>query len=625
MITLGINAAFHDSAAALVVDGEVVAAAEEERFTRIKHAKRPLPFTVWELPFHAIDYCLAEAGLSLGDVDHVAYSFDPAEFASAAVDTDIGAHPRSIALPLRPGRQAAAERVDEGTSPWDPLFAAYVLNAPDQLVDGAPHHLRQRLGGLDSRQPPFRWHFVGHHLCHQASAFLAAPFEHAAVMTLDGRGERATTTYGAASRRGDAVVYRPLGQVDMPNSLGLLYEKITTHLGFLHSSDEYKVMALAALGTPTFKAALRDHVRLGAEGRFVVEPFDAAGLFGPARARGAGLGQSHFDIAASLQAVLEDTVLGIARWLRDASGEPNLAMAGGVALNCVMNAKLRDSGLFERVWVQPAAGDAGTALGAALWIDGLQRNAADEREVVAAPRPSAARTDDASALVQPAAPSRTLASRRWSMAHAYLGPGYADDVVEAALSWAKLAYRRFASAAEAADAVAALLADNRIVGWFQGRMEFGPRALGARSILASPIDPAMQARLNELKDREDFRPVAPAVLAERFADWFEPASTDSSPFMLFVHDVAEGRAARIPSACHTDRSARVQTVDAATNPRFHALLSAFERRTGVPVLVNTSFNVRGQPIVCTPRDAIEAFFSTPLDALAIGNFLVQKG
>ena len=631
MITLGINAAFHDSAAALVVDGAVVAAAEEERFTRIKHAKRPLPFTVWELPFHAIDSCLAEAGVSLGDVDHVAYSFDPAEFAAAGAARDAG----SIALPVYPGRRAAAAgTAGDGSGPWDPLFAAYVLNAPDQLVDGAPHHLQQRLGGLDPRRPPFRWHFVGHHLCHQASAFLAAPFEDAAVMTLDGRGERATTTYGAAGRHDGGIVYRPLGQVDMPNSLGLLYEGVTTHLGFLHSSDEYKVMALAALGEPTFKAALRDHVRLGGEGRYVVEPFDAAELFGPARLRGALLGQSHFDIAASLQAVLEDTVLGIARWLRQASGEPNLALAGGVALNCVMNARLRDSGIFERVWVQPAAGDAGTALGAALWVDSLQRRADETRDdAVAAVPPEPRSHAAAGAPAGPHAPGRTLAPRRWSMAHAYLGPGYADHAVEAALSWAKLPYRRFADADEAAEAVAALLADNCIVGWFQGRMEYGPRALGARSILASPIDPDMQARLNELKDREDFRPVAPAVLAERFAEWFEPGGSDrdsapdsasGSPFMLFVHDVVADQAARIPSACHSDRSARVQTVDAATNPRLHALLAAFERRTGVPVLVNTSFNVRGQPIVCTPRDAIEAFFSTPLDALAIGSFLVQK-
>lgn len=607
MITLGINAAFHDSAAAVVVDGVVVAAAEEERFTRIKHAKRPVPFTVWELPFNAIDYCLGAAGVNLDDVDHVAYSFDPAVFQWAEMQP--GA--TSISLPIHPGRQPRAEG-ESWHSPWDPLFAAYVLNAPDQLVDGAPHHLGARFAHIGARRPPFRWHYVGHHLCHQASAFLAAPFDSCAVMTLDGRGERATTTYGACSMRAGVLGYRSLGVVEMPNSLGLLYERITSHLGFLHSSDEYKVMALAAMGKPTMKAALRDHVRVGVDGQYVVAPFDAAALFGPARRRGAALEQHHFDLAASLQEVLEETVLAIATWLRAASGERRLAMAGGVALNCVMNSRLRDSGIFDEVWVQPAAGDAGTALGAALWTDATER--AEPRRGTDGGDPDGA------------ADGSALAPRRWAMAHAYLGPGFDDDSIEHALSWAKLRYRKTGSGEEMAEAVASLLAENKIIGWFQGRMEFGPRALGARSILASPIDPHMQVRLNELKDREDFRPVAPAVPAEELAAWFSPASANGgvSPFMLFVYDVPPEQAARIPSACHTDHSARVQSVDAATNPRFHALLTAFGRRTGVPVLVNTSFNVRGEPIVGSPKAAIEAFFSTPLDVLAIGSFIVEK-
>lgn len=581
MITLGINAAFHDSAAALVVDGEVVAASEEERFTRIKHAKRPLPFSAWELPFHAIDDCLRQAGATLRDVDHVAYSFDPAEFLGQRVD----AAQATLTLPLQP----SAAPKGNWENPWDPLFAAYVTNAPRQLADGAPHHLRKRLSGVRADQAPYRWHFVNHHTCHQASAFLAAPFDHCAVMTLDGRGERATTTYGAW--RGDR--YEPLGQVDMPHSLGLVYEQVTTHLGFLHSSDEYKVMALHALGTPRWQAELQSRVHLLPQGRYTVDPLQLADWAGPPRREGEPLQQHHFDLAASLQAVLENTVLRIAAWLREASGERRLAMAGGVALNCVMNARLRDSGIYDAVWVQPAAGDAGTALGAALWVDAHER----ERPVVA--------------------------PRRWTMRHAYLGPGYDDDEIERQLAWAKLPYRR---ADDLAADTAALLADNLMIGWFQGRMEYGPRALGARSILASPIDPAMQARLNELKDREDFRPVAPAVPRERLAEWFRPAEANGgeSPFMLFVYDVAPGQADRIPSACHTDHSARVQTVDAHSNPRFHALLEAFGRLTGVPVLVNTSFNVRGQPVVCTPRDAIEAFYSTPLDALVIGPFIVRK-
>ena len=589
MITLGINAAFHDSSAAIVVDGRVLAAAEEERFTRVKHGKRPLPFTAWELPFHAIDYCLAEAGVRLPELDHVAYSFDPQRFLNGRVRAS-----DRISLPLQPSA------TDPGAwdNPWDPLFAAYVLNAPRMLADGAPHHLRARLSGA-SADGPYRFHFVDHHLSHQASAFLAAPFERCAVMTLDGRGEDATTAYGVY-RDGR---YAPLGEVCMPHSLGLLYERVTSHLGFLHSSDEYKVMALAAMGRPRWRELMQEHVKIGAQGRYEIAPLDLKTLVGAPRERGGALEARHFDLAASLQAVLETTVLHLARWLREASGEACLAMAGGVALNCVMNSRLRDAGVFDRVWVQPAAGDAGTALGAALWIDARERAGA------------AGATDDRGAA---------LAPRRWRMEHAYFGPHSDDDAIEALLRWAKLPYRRLHDLARA---TARLLAEGRVVAWYQGRMEFGPRALGARSILASPLDPSMQARINELKDREDFRPVAPAVPEEALAQWFRPAAANggSAPFMLFVYDVIPGQAARIPAACHSDGTARVQTVSARSNPCFHALLQAFGELTGVPVLINTSFNVRGEPIVCTPKDALDAFYSTPIDALAIGSFLLEKG
>ncbi len=608
MITLGINAAFHDSSAAVVVDGVVLAAAEEERFSRVKHAKRPLPFSAWELPFAAIDFCLKQVGVRLADVDHVAYSFEPRAFLGARADE------ACLELPLEP----SARPTGDWESPWDPLFGAYVVNAPRLLVDSVPHHLKARFGGIDSRKPPFRWHFVNHHVCHQASACLAAPFERCAVMTLDGRGERATTSYGVYRDGG----YRALGQVRMPDSLGLLYEKVTSHLGFLHSSDEYKVMALAALGRPTLAEALGRHVRLFGSGQYRIDPFEPERLFGPARERGAPLEARHLDAAASLQRVLEDTVLALARWLREASGEPRLAMAGGVALNCVMNSRLRDSGTFEQVWVQPAAGDAGTALGAALWVDARERADALDVGSLAANVP-VVRPLAGTAHRAPEGAVVGLAARRWQMEHAYLGPGYADDEIERLLRWARLPYSR---PDDIAAAVAGLLADNRIVGWFQGRMEFGPRALGARSILASPLDPSMQQRLNELKDREDFRPVAPVVPLEDLGAWFRPAQANGgrSPFMLFVYEVLEGQGARIPSALHSDRSARVQTVDRDSNPRFHSLLRAFADITGVPVLVNTSFNVRGKPIVNSPQDAVEAFFSTPLQVLAIGSFLVCK-
>jgi carbamoyltransferase len=616
MITLGINAAFHDSAAALVRDGQLIAAAEEERFTRIKHGKRPLPFTAWELPYHAIAYCLAEAGLTLAQVDHVAYSYDPQRFIRGRLAGD------SITLPLQPSAQPAPG----WDNPWDPLFAAYVSNAPRQLADGAPHHLRQRFKGC-RWDGPFQWHFIDHHLCHQASAFLAAPFERCAVMTLDGRGEDATTAYGLWA---DGL-YRPLGEVDMPHSLGLLYERVTSHLGFLHSSDEYKVMALAALGQPRFAQALQRHVRVFPDGRYEIEPMELAALV-PPRERGAALQQPHLDLAASLQQVLERSALQLAAWLREASGERLLAMAGGVALNCVMNARLRDAGLFEQVWVQPAAGDAGTALGAALWVDARERagaqavvNAAaatvQAREAAA---PVAARDVALASRAAPNAVPTVLQRSDWVMAHAYWGPGYGDDEIEQLLKWAKLSYRRVDDVAAAA---AELLAQDLVIGWFQGRMEFGPRALGARSILASPLHAEMQARINELKDREDFRPVAPAVPEEDLGDWFTPALANGGQarFMLFIYDVIKAQAARIPAACHADLTARVQTVTAQASPRYHALLKAFGALTGVPVLINTSFNVRGEPVVCSPKDALDAFFSTPLDALVMGNFILRKG
>ena len=586
MITLGINAAFHDSAAALVVDGEVVAASEEERFSRIKHGKRPVPFSAWELPFNAIDDCLRQAGVRLVEVDHVAYSYDPRRFLAGRAEGG------RISLPLEPSAH------DRGIweNVWDPLFAAYIMNAPRQLADGAPHHLRQRLAGA-SADGPYRFHFVDHHLCHQASAFLASPFESCAVMTLDGRGEHATTSYGVYKD----TRYRPLGEVLMPHSLGMLYEQVTHYLGFLHSSDEYKVMALAAMGAPRYVSALQAHIRLLPEGRYEIDPIDLEAMCGPRRERGTALEPRHFDLAASLQVVLEDTALQLATWLRETSGQRQLAMAGGVALNCVMNARLRDSHIFDAIWVQPAAGDAGTALGAALWTDARERQGAEAG----------------------AAEAGALAPRRWQMEHAYLGPAYDDGEIEALLRWAKLPYRRLD---DVAAATAQLLADGRVIGWYQGRMEFGPRALGARSILASPIDAAMQARINELKDREDFRPVAPAVPEHRLAEWFKPAEANGGKarFMLFIYDVDPEQAKRIPAACHQDLTARVQTVTAETNPRFFAVLEAFGRLTGVPALINTSFNVRGEPIVCTPKDALDAFYSTPLDALVIGSFLLEK-
>jgi carbamoyltransferase len=345
-------------------------------------------------------------------------------------------------------------------------------------------------------------------------------------------------------------------------------------------------MALASFGKPRFLPEFRDLVRLGKAGDYMIGPLRLEERFGPPRERGGPIEQRHYDIAQSLQVVLEETVLELARWLHGVAGSDNLCLAGGVALNCVMNARLRDRGLFKNIWVQPAAGDAGTALGAAVWVDARERGSND---------------------------------RPYRMDHAFLGPAYEDAEIEQFLLWSKLPYRRLANVPRAA---AELLVQDKVLGWFQDRMEFGPRALGARSILASPIHADMQAKLNEIKDREDFRPVAPVVLEEEAANWFAGAGV--SPFMLFVFDVLPDKVDRIPAVRHVDGTARIQTINRPQNPRYYDLLKAFQARTDVPVLVNTSFNTRGEPIVCSPRDAIECFWTSPLDALVIGSFLLEK-
>lgn len=550
MYTLGINAAFHDSAASLIKDGELIAAAEEERFTHVKHGKRPTPFSAYELPYHAIDYCLKEAGIHLSEVDHIAYSFDP----------DINK------IEVYPG--------------LDDLYLSSIRRAAKLLVSGYPHHLQKRFDGTTADD--FEWHFVDHHIAHAASALFVSPYQHAAVLTIDGRGENVGTTYYL----GKGNQLEKLSEVLIPHSLGLLYEAVTAHLGFLHSSDEYKVMALASYGRPTYLDEFSSLIHLRKNGKYTIDEYRLNLMFGPARKRNGPFTQKHFDIAHSLQKVLEATVLQLINWLYEATHEENLCMAGGVALNCVMNAVIRDKGPFKNIWVQPAAGDAGTALGAALWVD-VQQRKTNERSFV--------------------------------MEHAYWGPEYTDEEIEAFLKWTKVSYRRLNNVAKEA---AQILAQDKVIGWYQGRMEFGPRALGSRSILASPIHAEMQARLNDIKDREDFRPVAPVVLEEDAPEWFNDASY--SPFMLFVYDVNDDKADNIPAVRHVDGTARIQTINQRQHPCYYALLKEFKKLTGVPVLVNTSFNTRGEPIVCTPRDAVECFWTSPFDALVIGSFLLGK-
>jgi carbamoyltransferase len=545
MRVLGVNAIFHDPAAALVADGHVVAAAEEERFSRRKHGKRPVPFSAWELPERAVAWCLAQAGVSAGELDAVAYSFDPGMCGDAA---DVGL-----------------------TDPWDWLRVEYARRAPAFLAEA--------LAGLD----PDIVRFVPHHVAHAASAGLAAPRRagepDCAVLVLDGRGEVASHLAGVY-RDGEL---EPLFVQALPHSLGLLYEELTAHLGFLRSSDEYKVMALASYGKPRFLPMLRELVRATGDGGFAVEQIDWTALAKP-RVDGGELAEEHADLAASVQVRLEEVVLDLARWLYDAAGGLRLlTMAGGVALNCVANARLAARGPYERVWVQPAAGDAGTALGAALHV---------------------ARSGG------PVHP----------MPGADLGRGWTDAEIEAELRRARLPYTRPESIAREA---AAVLAANGVVAWFQGRSEYGPRALGHRSLLAHPGDAATAARLNDVKGREQFRPVAPMVRAERAAEVF--AGQLPSPYMLFVHQVRAHWRDRIPAVVHADGTARVQTVEAASEPLAAELLAEFEWRTGLPVVVNTSLNTAGRPMVDTPTEAMELFGSAPVDLLAIGPFAVRRG
>jgi carbamoyltransferase len=536
---LGINAVFHDPSAALVVDGQIVAAAEEERFSRRKHGKRPVPFSAWELPERAATWCLEKAGISPCDLDAVGYAYDP-----ALVDHGLGG--------LDPG--------------WEELRTEYARRAPAFLKTALP--------GLD----PCLVRFVRHHVAHAASSALAAPFGDTAVLVADGRGE--STSYLAGEYRDGKL--EELASQRLPHSLGLLYEDLTDHLGFARSSDEYKVMALASYGTPEFLPQLRELVYSTEDGGFRTEPVDWA-EFAPRRRTGE-LTREHADLAASAQRRLEDVLLDLVRWLHARTGQRDLTLAGGIALNCVANTRLHAEGPFDRVWVQPAAGDAGTALGAALQL------AADFGE--------------------PAAP----------MTGADLGRDWSGDELEAGLRRAKV---RFERPDDVALAVAEALADDQIVAWFQGRAEFGPRALGHRSLLAHPGHPANLERLNDVKGREQFRPVAPMVLAERAGEIFSRGPLPS-PYMLFIHDVAPEWRQRIPAVTHVDGTARVQTVDDSAEPVLARMLREFATRTGLPAVVNTSLNTAGRPIVDDPRDALECFGSAPVDLLAIGPFLVRR-
>jgi carbamoyltransferase len=545
MRVLGVNALFHDPSAALVVDGEIVAAAEEERFSRRKHGKRPVPFSAWELPEQAMRWCLAQGQLKPTDLDAVAYSFDP-----------------SLARPAP----------DMGLSdPWDHLRITYAEMAPGFLTTALP--------GLEREQV----RFVPHHVAHAASAGLAAPVagdgRPTSVLVLDGRGE---CTSHLAGRYEHGRLETLAGQA-LPHSLGLLYESLTEHLGFLRSSDEFKVMALASYGRPRHLTQLRETVHATGDGGFVA-PVPYWSQWAPPRAADETAWRSeHADLAASVQACLEEVLVELACWLHARTGDHTLAMAGGTALNCVANSRIWRETPFDDVWVQPAAGDAGTSLGAALQL------CADDGE--------------------PAAPFTTAA----------LGRGWSDDELAA---WLRRAKVPFTTPADVCDEAAAVLAADGVVAWFDGRSEYGPRALGQRSLMAHPGRAENLERLNDVKGREQFRPVAPMVLADRAPSIFAEGPMPS-PYMLFVHTVKDAWRERIPAVVHVDGTARIQTVD-DDSPRVAALLRAFEARTGLPVVVNTSLNTAGRPMVDDPRDALELFGSTPVDALVLGPHLVRR-
>lgn len=593
MRILGISAYYHDSAAALSVDGIVVAAAQEERFTRRKHDSA--------FPLHAIDACLSLGKLAARDIDFVAFYDKPFLKFERLLETYLAFAPRGFqsfrtALPL-----------------WlkEKLFQkSLILKELKQVGDDVDWS-----GKLL---------FSEHHVSHAASAFFPSPFERAAILTMDGVGEWTTTSLAL----GNGSKIEVSKEIHFPHSLGLLYSAFTYYTGFKVNSGEYKVMGLAPYGQPKYVDAIKRHlidVKEDGSFRLNLDFFDYCtglrmtnGRFdeifgGPPRSAEARLGPREMDLAASIQAITEEIVIKLARGIRKETGERNLCLAGGVALNCVANGKLLRDGQFDKIWVQPAAGDAGGAVGAALAVHHLHKGG-----------------------------ERRIAPRMDGMSGAYLGPGYAQADIEARLGRAGAKFAVL-SDDQLLEQAAVALAEGKALGWHQGRMEFGPRALGGRSILGDPRSPSMQKTLNlRVKYRESFRPFAPSVLREDVGAWFD--LDEDSPYMLLVADVSEQHRrtmtqdeqelfgidklnvprSSIPAVTHIDYSARIQTVHRESNPKYHALIAKFKDITGCPLVVNTSFNVRGEPIVCTPEDAFRCFMGSDIEALAVGNCFLRK-
>ena len=620
MRILGLSAFYHDSAAVLVEEGHIVAAAQEERFTRKKHDAG--------YPHHAVAYCLDEAGVTLDDVDRVAFYDKPFLKFERLLETYVAFAPRGF----RSFSMAVPVWIKEKLFQKDLLRRKLRTLAPDMDWDA-------------------KLLFAEHHQSHAASAFYPSPFRDAVILTMDGVGEWATTSV-AIGHGNDLEMTR---EIHFPHSLGLLYSAFTYYTGFKVNSGEYKVMGLAPYGKPTYVRSILDNlIDLKPDGSFrlALDYFDYCtgltmtngrfdALFGgPARAPEEPLTQRHMDLAASVQTVIEEAVLRLTRALRAETGIPYLCLAGGVALNCVANGKVLRDGRFDDLWIQPAAGDAGGALGAALAAS--YRLHGEPRPSISAPGTKEDTPPRHSRESGNPSVSSVTRGTTDAMHGAFLGPAFGPDEIRAALDAAGAHYETLADDA-LIEATAKTLAAGKAVGWFQGRMEFGPRALGNRSILGDARSPTMQKTLNlKVKHRESFRPFAPSVLRADVADWFD--LDHDSPYMLLVADVKPARRklatgaqdglfgidllnvprSDIPAVTHVDYSARVQTVHHETNPRYHALLRAFKAKTGCPVIVNTSFNVRGEPIVCTPTDAFRCFMGTDIDCLAVGNCFLRK-
>lgn len=592
---LGLSCFYHDSAAAIVREGVIVAAAQEERFTRKKHDPA--------FPSNAIAYCLSEAKISISEVDFVVFYEKPLTKFERLLETYLAFVPR-------------------GFSSFQKAIPAWVKDKV--FLRG---QIRKGLG--PACKAPLL--FTEHHESHAASAFFPSPFQESAILTVDGVGEWTTTTIG----RGTGNRIEIQKSMSFPHSLGLLYSAFTYYCGFRVNSGEYKLMGLAPYGKPVYREQILKHlIHLREDGSFRMDmnyfqycqglkmtgPWFHKLFGGPPRKPESPLEQRHMDIAASIQAVTEEVMLKLAFHAKQVTQSTKLVMAGGVALNCVANGVLDRAGIFDSIWIQPAAGDAGGALGAALFV---------WHQLLEKPR---------------------LPSQMDSMVGSFLGPSFSPDKIRAFLQQKEIPYAEFASQGALIEALNQDLCAEKIVGWFQGRMEFGPRALGARSILGDPRSPSMQSSMNlRIKFRESFRPFAPIVLAEYAHQWFEMRPHQESPYMLHVAPVqarhitpiSEEDQTRmtsdpdlckrvnivrsvIPAVTHVDHSARIQTVDKVRNPLLHQLLDAFRQKTGVPILVNTSFNIRGEPIVCSPEDAYRCFCGTEMDTLVLENFVIQK-